>query len=305
MNKKNRTFFVVLQLVGALIWGLAFAFQSMGMEKTGPFTFTGVRFFLAAAVVYAFSLVRDAGKKEKYPWKSKELWKAGIICGILLSIATNLQQFGIMLTDSVGKAGFITALYIVMLPLCGIFMKKKIRPVIFIGVAVALAGLYFLTISESLHFASGDIFLVLCAFAFTLQILSIEKYSKRVDNVKFACIEFLTVAVSSSVIMFITEKPEISGILAAAIPILYAGAMSGGVAYTIQIICQSKLDAYTASILMSCEALFSVLGGYLLLGQKLTFREIIGSILMFAAILIVQLVPGGDEEESVKPGITK
>ena len=300
MKKHNRTFFVVLQLIGALIWGLAFAFQSIGMEKTGPFTFTGVRFFLAAAVVFVFSLIRDAGKENRYSWKEGELWKAGIICGILLSIATNLQQYGILYTDSVGKAGFITALYIVMLPLCGIFMRKKIRPVIFVGVAVALAGLYFLTISESLRFAAGDIFLILCAFAFTVQILVIEKYSQKVDNVKFACIEFLTVAVSSSAIMFITEEPQISGIIAAAIPILYAGAMSGGVAYTIQIICQSKLDAYTASILMSCEALFSVLGGYLLLGQKLTFREMIGSILMFAAILIVQLIPGEDPDKNAR-----
>ncbi len=306
MKRSTRIAYALLLLFGALIWGLAFAFQSIGMESTGPFTFTGTRFILAAVVVYIFSVIRDrSGRKGKeedgsvpegYSWKSPLLWKAGIITGILLTIATNLQQIGIMYTDSVGKAGFITAMYIVIVPVLGIFMKKRIHPVIWVGVVLSVAGLYFLTMKEEIRFSAGDLLILACAFVFAVQILTIDKFSREVDNVKFACIEFITVSVVSCIIMFIAEKPDMKSIMAALIPILYAGILSGGAGYTIQIICQSKLEPSMASILMSCEALFSVLGGFVLLGQKLTSREMIGSGLMFAAIILVQLVPERSEK---------
>ena len=313
MKTGRHTFYIMLQLFGALIWGLGFAFQSIGMENTGPFTFNSVRFLLATVVVFFFSAFTDAGKKRaakksgetpdpeyvrNHSWKNAGLWKTGIIIGILLSLAGNLQQVGILYTDSVGKAGFITAMYIILVPVCGIFMKKKIRPVMWLGVLISVAGLYFLTMNESLTFSKGDVFLLACAVMFTVQILVIDSGSQKYDNIKLACIEFLTVSVTSGAVMFLTEEPDIPSILAAAVPIIYAGVFSGGMGYTIQIICQSKLEPTTASILMSCEALFCVLGGYVILHQSLTAREMIGSVLMFAAIMLVQAFPSKEKNRS-------
>ena len=294
--KKSRFFFALLQLVGALIWGLAFAFQSMGMESVGPFTFSAVRFAMAAVVVFAFSFVHDRfGNTGKNPeacsWKNGKLWRAGIIIGILLSLASNLQQVGILKTDSVGKAGFITAMYIVIVPVLGLIRKRKIGLNVWVGIVLAVIGLYFLTMSGNLTLTSGDLYLIACAIVFALQIMAIDSFSGEYDSVKLACIEFLTVTVTSGIVMFALEDVKMSSIMAAMIPLLYAGVLSGGIAYTIQIICQSRIEPYVASILMSAEALFSVLGGFLILGQKLTSRELIGSILMFAAIMIVQIVP--------------
>lgn len=313
MKTGRRTFYILLQLFGALIWGLGFAFQSIGMENTGPFTFNSVRFMLATVVVFFFSVFTDLGKKralkksgevpdpaklKEHSWKNAGLWKTGIVIGILLSLAGNLQQVGILYTDSVGKAGFITAMYIILVPVCEIFMKKKIRPVMWLGVAVSVAGLYFLTIGEALTFSKGDLYLLACAVMFTVQILVIDAGSQVYDNIKLACIEFLTVSVTSGIVMFATEQPDIPSILAATVPIVYAGVFSGGMGYTIQIICQSRIEPTTASILMSCEALFCVLGGYVILHQRLTEREIIGSVLMFAAIMIVQLFPSKEKSKS-------
>ncbi|MBO4883264.1 MAG: DMT family transporter [Lachnospiraceae bacterium] len=313
MKTGRRTFYILLQLFGALIWGLGFAFQSIGMENTGPFTFNSVRFMLATVVVFFFSVFTDLGKKralkksgeapdpaklKEHSWKNAGLWKTGIVIGILLSLAGNLQQVGILFTDSVGKAGFITAMYIILVPVCGIFMKKKIRPVMWLGVAVSVAGLYFLTIGEALTFSKGDLYLLACAVMFTVQILVIDAGSQVYDNIKLACIEFLTVSVTSGIVMFATEQPDIPSILAATVPIVYAGVFSGGMGYTIQIICQSRIEPTTASILMSCEALFCVLGGYVILHQRLTEREIIGSVLMFAAIMIVQIFPSKEKSKS-------
>ncbi|MBO4909819.1 MAG: DMT family transporter [Lachnospiraceae bacterium] len=295
--KKSSFWFALLQLFGALIWGLAFAFQSMGMETVGPFTFSAVRFAMAAVVVFAFSFVHDRfGNTGKNPkacsWKNAKLWRAGITIGILLSLASNLQQIGILKTDSVGKAGFITAMYIVIVPVLGLFLKRKPGINVWIGIVLAVCGLYFLTMSGSLTVTSGDIYLIGCAVVFALQILAIDVFAGEYDSVKLACIEFLTVTVTSAVFMFALEDVTMSSILAAGIPLLYAGVLSGGIAYTIQIICQSRIEPSVASILMSAEALFSVLGGFLILHQKLTSREMLGSILMFAAIMIVQTVPG-------------
>jgi drug/metabolite transporter (DMT)-like permease len=301
--KHSRILFALLQLLGALIWGLAFAFQSLGMEKVGPFTFSAVRFAMATVVVFMFSFVHDKfGNSGKDPkacsWKNGKLWRAGIIIGILLSLASNLQQIGILKTDSVGKAGFITAMYIVIVPVFGLFMKRKIGANVWVGIALAVIGLYFLTMSGSLILTPGDLYLIACALVFAIQILAIDAFAGEYDSVKLACIEFLTVTVTSGIVMFAIEDVKMSSIMAAMIPLLYAGVLSGGVAYTIQIICQSRIEPYVASLLMSGEAMFSVLGGFLILHQKLTLREMIGSVLMFAAILIVQIVPGGKKKSA-------
>ncbi len=294
--KKGRLFFVLLQLLGALIWGLAFAFQSLGMESVGPFTFSAVRFAMATVVVFVFSFVHNKfGNSGKDPkacsWKNGRLWRAGIIIGVLLSLASNLQQIGILKTDSVGKAGFITAMYIVIVPIFGLFLKRKIGANVWVGIILAVVGLYFLTMSGSLTLTPGDLYLIACAVVFAIQILAIDTFAGEYDSVKLACIEFLTVTVTSGAVMLALEDVKLSSIMSAMIPLLYAGVLSGGIAYTIQIICQSRIEPSVASILMSAEALFSVLGGFLILHQKLTLREMIGSILMFAAILIVQTVP--------------
>jgi drug/metabolite transporter (DMT)-like permease len=167
-----------------------------------------------------------------------------------------------------------------------------------VGIALAVIGLYFLTMSGSLILTPGDLYLIACALVFAIQILAIDAFAGEYDSVKLACIEFLTVTVTSGIVMFAIEDVKMSSIMAAMIPLLYAGVLSGGVAYTIQIICQSRIEPYVASLLMSGEAMFSVLGGFLILHQKLTLREMIGSVLMFAAILIVQIVPGGKKKSA-------
>lgn len=210
-----------------------------------------------------------------------------------LCVASNLQQIGIQYT-TVGKAGFITALYIVLVPIFGIFLKKKAGVRIWISVAISVAGLYLLCITDKLVLAKGDILVLLCAVVFTIHILVIDYFSPKADGVRIACTQFFITGVLSAIPMFLFETPRLSDIFAAAAPVLYAGVLSSGVAYTLQIVAQKDADPTVASLILSLESVFSVLGGWVILGQKLSIREIAGCILMFSAIILAQL-PGNKE----------
>ena len=213
----------------------------------------------------------------------------GIACGILLCIASNLQQFGIMYT-SVGKAGFITAMYIVIVPVLGIFLGKKAGAKIWCGVVIAVAGLYLLCMTESgFSIQKGDLLLMLCALIFSLHILTIDHFSPMVDGVKMSCIQFFTSGILSGIGMLLTETPRMTEILAAWMPILYAGVMSCGVAYTLQIIGQKGMNPTVASLILSLESVISVIAGWIILHETLSVKEMIGCVLMFAAIILVQL----------------
>ena len=271
--------------------------QSVGGEQVGCFTFNGVRSLIGAVVllpVIAFldgQKKRELGEKEFQAQKGdfKTLLLGGVCCGVMLCIASNFQQYGISFT-TVGKAGFITALYIIIVPVLGLFMKKKVGAKIWIGVALATAGLYLLCMtSESFSVSKGDLLVLVCAGFFSLHILIIDHFSPKCDGVRLSCIQFFVCGVISMAAAFLFETPNLTPILSGWLPILYAGVMSCGVAYTLQIIGQKNMDPTVASLILSLESVFSVLAGWGLLNQKLSARELFGCVLMFAAILLAQL----------------
>ena len=280
----------ILLVLTALIWGCAFVAQSVGMDYVGPFTFNMARFLIGAIVLLPVIWFMDRQRKtgaEKGAGQ-KTLIIGGICCGIALAVASTLQQWGILFT-TVGKAGFITAMYIVIVPLLGIFIGKKVRPLIIGCVAIAVVGFYFLCMTESLRLGLGDFLVLLCAIAFSIHILVIDHFSPKVDGVKMSAIQFLTAAIISAVPTRLWEQPVFTEILQAWQPVLYAGVMSCGVAYTLQIIAQKNADPTVASLLLSLESVFSVLAGWVLLGQGLSLKELFGCVLIFCAIILAQL----------------
>ena len=280
----------ILLVLTALIWGCAFVAQSVGMDFVGPFTFNMARFLIGAIVLLPVIWFMDRQRKtgaEKGAGQ-KTLIIGGICCVIALAVASTLQQWGILFT-TVGKAGFITAMYIVIVPLLGIFIGKKVRPLIIGCVAIAVVGFYFLCMTESLRLGLGDFLVLLCAIAFSIHILVIDHFSPKVDGVKMSAIQFLTAAIISAVPTLLWEQPVLTEILQAWQPVLYAGVMSCGVAYTLQIIAQKNADPTVASLLLSLESVFSVLAGWVLLGQELSLKELFGCVLIFCAIILAQL----------------
>ena len=280
----------ILLVLTALIWGCAFVAQSVGMDYVGPFTFNMARFLIGAIVLLPVIWFMDRQRKtgaEKGAGQ-KTLIIGGICCGTALAVASTLQQWGILFT-TVGKAGFITAMYIVIVPLLGVFIGKKVRPLIIGCVAIAVVGFYFLCMTESLCLGLGDFLVLLCAIAFSIHILVIDHFSPKVDGVKMSAIQFLTAAIISAVPTLLWEQPVFTEILQAWQPVLYAGVMSCGVAYTLQIIAQKNADPTVASLLLSLESVFSVLAGWVLLGQGLSLKEMFGCVLIFCAIILAQL----------------
>lgn len=293
----------MLLLLTALIWGVAFVAQSVGMDYVGPFTFTASRSLIGAVVLLPVIWFRTrketgAGTEQKRPevdkHKKKTLLVGGIVCGVFLCIATNLQQIGLQYS-TVGKSGFVTAMYIVLVPILGIFLHKGIDIRKVISVILAVCGLYLLCMTDgNFSIGKGDIFTILCALAFSLQILSVDHFAPKVDCVKLASLQFLVCGICSCVPMLLFEHPHFAQLAAAWMPILYAGILSNGVAYTLQIVAQKGLNPTVASLIMSLESVISVLAGWIILHQTLTKRELIGCVFMFAAIIIVQLKSGED-----------
>ncbi|MEO2240001.1 DMT family transporter [Dorea sp. YH-dor226] len=295
MRPKN----AAILMLTAFIWGTAFVAQSVGMDYLGPFTFNGVRSLIgAAALLPCIWLLQILNKKEgtvKEEGSRKDLIIGGIACGLLLFAASSLQQIGIQYT-SAGKAGFITAFYIVIVPVLGIFLHKKIGWKVWIAVLLALAGLYFLCITEKFTIGKGDIFIFLCALVFSLHIMVIDHFSPMVDGVKMSCIQFLVCGIVSIPFMVLTETPRLDAMLAGWFPLVYAGVFSCGVAYTLQIVGQKNVNPAIASLILSLESCFSVLAGWMILGERLSVRESAGCILMFAAIILAQLPDKKTEE---------
>lgn len=295
-----------LLLLAAFIWGLSFVAQSEGMKYIGPFAFIGIRSMLAGVSLAVFLGIRavvTSGKKrrEKETQNTagetsevkqagkKTLLAGGVSCGIILFVATMLQQIGILHTNEPGKAGFITALYLILVPLAGIFFRKRIGLKVWIAVVLGVCGMYLLCITEGFRIATGDLYLLGCAFVFTVHILVIDYFSPKIDGVAMSCIQFLVCGVFGMTGMFLTETVEIAHVLEAWLPLVFSGVFSGGVAYTLQIVAQKDTEPAVASLLMSLESVFAVFGEWLVLGQFLTARESGGCALMFAGILLTQL----------------
>lgn len=293
----------LLLLLTAAIWGFAFVAQSVGMEYIGSFTFNAVRNLLAVVVLIpCIAVMNKTGAREKDADKenvkvvnkkeqgsNKTLIIGGICCGTLLCIASNLQQFGLKQT-TVGKTGFITTMYIVLVPILGIFLKKKVAGRVWVSVVIAVAGLYMLCMTGGgFYLQKGDALVMLCAVVFSIHILTIDYFAQKVDGVKMACIQFFVCSLLSAICMLIFEEPKLELILQAWLPILYAGVMSCGVGYTLQIVGQKGMNPTVASLILSLESVISVIAGWAILGQALSVRELIGCGLMFIAIVLVQL----------------
>ena len=311
--QKNSMKNTAMLFLAAIIWGFAFAAQSAGMDYVGPFTFNAVRCFIGALVLVPVALLWKPERekltennqdstivetnKQKVSWfeRNKTLLAGGISCGVFLGVATNLQQVGILST-SVGKAGFLTALYIVLVPIAGLFFKKKCPFTVWIGVICSFAGLYLLCMKgDGFSLSAGDLLLIGCAVVFTGHIMVIDYFSPKVNGVWMSCIQFFVAGIISSILMVFTETPTWESIFAAKLPILYAGVMSCGVAYTLQILGQKNYNPTIAVLILSLESCFSVLGGFLFLQETLSARELLGCALMFAAIILAQL-PGKQEQ---------
>ncbi|MGI6733888.1 MAG: DMT family transporter [Anaerovoracaceae bacterium] len=300
MNKKKLIGNTFL-LMTALIWGLAFVAQRVGMDYVGPLTFTAIRFWLGAAVLLPVLFVMNrkqarALKEEdiepstpdEISKKRRSLMIAGGVCGTILFMASIFQQFGLVFTTA-GKAGFITALYIVLVPIFGLFLKQRPGILCWIGVVFGTIGLYFLTITEALTIAPGDFIVLIGAFFWAAHVLAIDHFNPYVDGIKLAITQFAVCACWGTIGMLIFERPSIESILSGAIPILYAGILSCGGGFTFQILGQKHTSPTVASLILSMEAVFGAVFGFLLLHEIMSLRELSGCVLMFVGVIVSQL----------------
>lgn len=279
----------LLLFLAAVIWGVAFVAQSVGMDYMGPATFNGARFLIGSAVLMPVIWYRGRKKQaDSAPEDKKKLLTGGLCCGLALCCASLLQQFGIQYT-TVGKAGFITTLYIIIVPVLGIFLRKRIKARVWIGAVIAVIGMYLLCMSGSFSLSMGDSLVLGCALVFAVHILVVDYFSPKVDSVKLSCLQFLTSGVICTVLAFLTETPSLESMIAGAVPVLYAGVLSCGVAYTLQVVGQKNVEPTIASLILSLESVVSVLAGWIILGQRLSVKELLGCVLVFAAVILVQL----------------
>lgn len=297
MKKNNLKGSLILCLT-ALIWGLAFVAQSDGGELVPPLTFNALRSLIAAAALYIFYKVTSFKKEKHFFPQDKALKKqyitAGAVCGAMLAISVNFQQFGISAypagAAAEARSGFITALYVVFVPLLSFFFGKKVSPVIWASVAVAVVGFYMLCLSGGISgIYTADILVFICAFCFAGQIISVDKFVGLTGGVKLSVMQFTVAGALSAVFAIIFERPTVENIIAAAPQILYLGIVSSGVGYTLQIVGQKYAEPSVASLSMSLESVFAALGGWLISGNTLSVREFIGCALVFAAIVVAQI----------------
>lgn len=279
-------------LLGTFIWGTAFIAQSVGMELIGPFTFQAIRCILGVIFLFLASLVFDckagvAGSLRK--WRNPKLWRSGIICGIALFVATSLQQVGLVYTVP-GKAGFLTAMYIVLVPILGIFVHRRPGLNAVFSVLLALVGLYLLSFTDISGINVGDLFMIACALAFAVQILLIDRYAQDLDGLRLNCVQALVVSILSIPgIVLNHEAVQMQTIADCWLPLCFAGVLSMGVGYTLQIAGQKRLEPTAASLIMSLESVFAALGGWLILHNTMTAAELTGCAFVFAGVIISQL----------------
>ncbi|MBQ7700087.1 MAG: DMT family transporter [Clostridia bacterium] len=287
----------ILLILTAVIWGTAFVAQRAGMDKIEPLTFNASRMALGAVAVGLVAFLGWIKEKRTGAGRTEEEQKqynkntviGGVLCGCCLAGASILQQIGLVYTTA-GKAGFITALYILIVPVIGfIFLKRKNTWIVWAAVLIGLVGMFLLCISEEFRLSKGDALICGCAFVFSFHIITCDHFVKKGNPVRMSAIQFATATVISTAAAFIAEQPSMDKIISAAVPILYCGLVSGGVGYTLQIVAQKFTDPTVASLLMSMESVFAVIAGVLLLHESMSVREIIGCVVMFVAIILVQI----------------
>lgn len=272
----------LMLLFAALLWGTAFVFQSVGMNVIGPLTLSATRMTLGGLSL--LPVVAAFGRKF-----NRMSVRAGVVCGLILCVASNLQQFGLVST-SAGKAGFITTLYVVIVPVMSIFLKKRVPGRIWICVAIAVAGFYFLCIKENFTIEKGDFLVLMCSFCFSAHIMAVDHFNgKGADSLIISCVQFLTVGAISTVLMFVFEEPEWASVLQAKWSILYLGIISSGLAYTLQIIGQKRTNPTVGTLSMSMESVFAAVAGWLILNEHMSGKELLGCALVFSAVVLAQL----------------
>ena len=296
MSKKAQS--NILLVITSIIWGASFVAQKAGTALE-PFTYNGVRTTLACLFLVPIIWLFDRGKTPAEKTVSgdpaldrKNLLTGGILCGIILFVALNLQQFGIYFDTDAGKAGFITTLYILIVPVLGIFLHKKVSLKMWTCVIVGAAGFYCLTMAgkgDGFTLEKGDFFVLLCAFVFSIHILAIDYFSPKCDGVKLSCLQFFFGGALCLIAMVIFEDPKLPEILACWLPIAYSGIASSGIGYTLQILAQKNADPTTASLIMSLESVFAVIAGVIIYHEQLTFIELLGCVIIFAAVIVSQL----------------
>lgn len=292
----------ILLFIAALIWGASFAMQSIGGKMLGPFTFSAVRLLLAALFLRVAMWITDRVGLSEIPLKKadkKRQFIVGIICGAFIAIALNLQQVALYMGVSSGKAGFLSALYILIVPIIGLFFKKKCGWNVWVGIIIALVGLYFLCVTEGFTFQLGDILLIIDAIALSFQIVTIDLYGNKVDGLRLSGMEFLFAGFITLIIALFKEIIPYPGGFVPFIQqfaslqvwgvLLFMGIAAGGIAYTLQILGQKETEPTIAALIMSIEAVFSVFAGWILLHEELSIKELIGCLLLFAAIVLAQL----------------
>lgn len=298
--KNSKTFGNIILLITSIIWGVAFVFQRTGMDSIGPITFNAVRMTTATLFLVVVSAIIDIKKRNKSPeikentpeivLKNKKITLVGgVLCGLFLAASSTVQQMGIVHTTA-GKAGFITAMYMLFVPIFNlIIFKKKTGKIVWLAIILGIIGMYLLCVKENFVLTEGDALILLCALLFSGHILCCDKFAPNCDAVKLSAIQFGVSAIICTILAFVFEKPSIKEIIAAVIPILYCGIMSGGVGYTLQIIGQKHTEPTVASLIMSLEAVFAALAGVILLQEKMSLQEFFGCAIMFTAMILVQL----------------
>ena len=294
--KYNQMRQVVFPILAAFIWGTAFVAQDLCADSIGAFAFNATRYFIAVLALLVVVLISDKLKKNKPTLTAqekkaanKQLWLGGLCCGAALAIASNFQQAGLVAGTDAGKAGFITALYVVLVPVFGLFFKRKVSLPTWIAVVLSVVALYLLCIKGDFSLAPGDLLVLVCAVCFAVHILVIDHFTAYCDGVKLSCLQFLFAGIISTICMFIFEDVDFAAILSCALPLLYVGIFSCGVGYTLQILAQKDSNPTVVTILLSLESVFAVIAGAIILKQQMTVREYIGCAIMFAAVILAQI----------------
>ena len=294
--KHNQVRQVVFPILAAFIWGTAFVAQDLCADSIGTFAFNATRYFVAVLALLVVIAISDRAKKnkpvltaEEKKAANKQLWLGGLCCGVALAIASNFQQAGLVAGTDAGKAGFITALYVVLVPVFGLFFKRKVSLPVWIAVVCSVVALYLLCIKGDFSLAAGDLLILVCAVCFAVHILVIDHFTAYCDGVKLSCLQFLFAGIISAVCMFLFEDVDFAAIWSCILPLLYVGIFSCGVGYTLQILAQKDSNPTVVTILLSLESVFAVIAGAIILHQQMTAREYIGCVVMFAAVILAQI----------------
>lgn len=287
-SKKIKLVSYLMLIITSIIWGFAFVAQSVGVKYIGSWEFTFLRFLIGALALTPICIFVSKRNENRTLYKKEDTLKGGILCGIAVGIASVIQQDSLRFTTA-GKAGFITSLYIIMVPLFAVLIGKKIRKKILFSAFLAIIGMYFISVNEEFHISRGDLMLTSSAVFYAIQIISVSIFAKKANPINLSCIQFYIAALIGLIGAILFENFDMEALRLAAVSILYVGLMSTAVGYTLQVVAQKYTDPTVAAIIMSMESVFSALGAYMILGEVLSVKEFCGCVIVFIAVIMAQL----------------